>query len=208
MASAATTHAGIERPSRVDRVLARIDEANAADPNVLVVDDEAWPKERIHGRMAEAWIERLVRAPSDALRVAARGHHLRRWEVPRASQPEGRAGYHRWRKACQRHHAAGLAAILEKEGCDVAFTLRVVELVRKRGLASDPEVQALEDALCLVFLETQLADFAARHAPDKALDVLRKTLAKMTANGRRAALCEARLDPALRALVRGALPAA
>ena len=38
--------------------------------------------------------------------------------------------------------------------------------MRKEGLAHDAEVQALEDALCLVFLETQLADVAARLEPD------------------------------------------
>ena len=42
---------------------------------------------------------------------------------------------------------------------------RVQDLVRKRGLGKDPEVQTLEDALCLVFIETQLRDLAARLDP-------------------------------------------
>jgi len=52
--------------------------------------------------------------------------------------------------------------------------------VRKRGLGRDPEVQVLEDALCLVFLETQLADLAARLDADKLIDILRKTMRKMS----------------------------
>jgi hypothetical protein len=56
----------------------------------------------------------------------------------------------------------------------------VQDLVRKRGLGRDPEVQALEDALCLVFLETQLAEIASRMPDEKLLDVLRKTLRKMS----------------------------
>ena len=58
---------------------------------------------------------------------------------------------------------------------------RVEDLVQKRGLGRDPEVQALEDALCLVFLETQFHDIAARLPEAKLLDLTRKTLAKMSA---------------------------
>jgi len=37
-----------------------------------------------------------------------------------------------------------------------------------------------EDALCLVFLETQLAELAARLDDDKMLDVAAKTIRKMS----------------------------
>jgi DNA-binding FadR family transcriptional regulator len=57
----------------------------------------------------------------------------------------------------------------------------VQDLICKRGLGRDAEVQALEDALCLVFLETQFAELAARMTDDKTVDVLRKTLRKMSA---------------------------
>ena len=41
-------------------------------------------------------------------------------------------------------------------------------------------MQALEDALCLVFLETQFRELAERLEPAKLVDVTRKTLAKMS----------------------------
>ena len=45
----------------------------------------------------------------------------------------------------------------------------------------DPEVQALEDALCLVFLETQLAATADKlDDREKTIDVLRRTAVKMS----------------------------
>ena len=53
-------------------------------------------------------------------------------------------------------------------------------------LASDPEAQTLEDAMCLVFLETQACDFA-RKEPDKVDRILVQTLRKMSESGRRAA---------------------
>jgi hypothetical protein len=117
---------------------------------------------------------------SEALRLAARAHHVRRWEIPRAEFPEGGAGYHRWRRALHAHHAGILGAILADAGYDPATIARAQAIVAKQGLGRDPEVQALEDALCLVFLETQLRDVAGKLAEAKLLDVTRKTLAKMS----------------------------
>ena len=61
---------------------------------------------------ADLQTERLLEAPSDALRIAARAHHLRRWEVPRSSYPEGRAGYLRWRRDQKARHAREVADVL------------------------------------------------------------------------------------------------
>ena len=60
--------------------------------------------------------------------------------------------------------------------------------MRKRNLTRDPDVQVLEDALCLVFVETQFAELAAKLDPAKMVDVVRKTLKKMSAEGRAMAL--------------------
>ena len=56
--------------------------------------------------------------------------------------------------------------------------------MRKEQLGRDADADALEDALCLVFLETQLADVAARLEPDTLQRVIVKTAKKMTAAGR------------------------
>ncbi len=165
---------------RLSRTLAAIDAANADDPNRIVVGGSARPKELAHAEMVSAWIARLRPAASEALRLAARGHHVQRWVIPRSRYPEGRRGYHRWRRALHAHHAQLLGRILGEQGYDAATTSRVQDLVCKKGLGEDPEVQALEDALCLVFLETQLRDLAQRLDEQKLLDVLRKTLAKMS----------------------------
>ena len=44
---------------------------------------------------------------------------------------------------------------------------RVQQIIRKEHLRTDPVVQVHEDALCLVFLQTQLADVANRLGPEK-----------------------------------------
>ena len=107
--------------------------------------------------------------PTTRCSSPARGHHLRRWTSPRSSYPEGRAGYLRWRKALHEQHARELGALLEATGYDNATIERVQAIVRKDGLGragTDTATQTLEDALCLVFLETQLPEVAAKLEPD------------------------------------------
>ena len=67
--------------------------------------------------------------------------------------------------------------------------------MRKRDLARDPDVQVLEDALCLVFIETQFAELAAKLDRPKMVDVVRKTLKKMSAEGQTMALVARRCRP-------------
>lgn len=168
---------------RFRRAVASIDTRNSDDPNQIEVRGKLRPKELAHAELATEWIEQLVAEPSEALRLAARAHHLRRWAIARSSYPAGRAGYHRWRRALQQLHAEEVGEILEAHGYETATIDRVGALVKKQGLSrgNDPEVQALEDALCLVFLETQLASTAAKLADrEKTIDVLRRTAAKMS----------------------------
>lgn len=192
-------------PQRLARALAAIDDANRDDPNTLVVRGERRPKELAHAELVSEWVGGLRPDASEALRLAARAHHVRRWEIPRSAYPEGRAGYHRWRKAQHAHHAEVLRGILERAGYDEATIARAAALVRKQGLGRDPEVQALEDALCLVFVETQYAELALRLEPDKLLDVTRKTLRKMSPEAVRHAL-ELPLSDSSRESLERALP--
>jgi Domain of unknown function (DUF4202) len=169
-----------EDGGRFDRAIAAIDAANAADPNEIVVGGERRPKELAHAELVTGWVIRLDPDADEALLLAARAHHLRRWSIPRASYPEGRAGYLRWRRTLHEQHAVEVAGILESVGYDDATITRVKELVRKRGLGTDSDVQVLEDALCLVFIQTQLHDLAARVDADKLPGIVVKTAQKMS----------------------------
>ncbi|MCA9601038.1 MAG: DUF4202 domain-containing protein, partial [Myxococcales bacterium] len=102
-------------------------------------------------------------------------------EVPRASYPEGRAGYHKWRTDLMRKHAALAGELLTAAGYGEEVVARTRSLIEKRALRSDPDAQALEDAACLVFLELDCAEFVAKHDDDdKILGILRKTWSKMS----------------------------
>ena len=121
---------------------------------------------------------------SDEQLIAARAHHLRRWAIPRDDYPRDRAGYLRWRTALRRQHAEDVAGIMRDAGYGDDDIARVQAIVRKRGLGRDPDVQVHEDALCLVFLETQFDALTGQlDDEDKMIEILRKTAAKMSPEG-------------------------
>lgn len=79
--------------------------ANAEDPNTLEVRGETRPKELAHAELASEWVLALAPDASPVLQLAARAHHVRRWEIPRATESGGCAGYFRWRRKLQQDHA-------------------------------------------------------------------------------------------------------
>ncbi len=168
----------------ITRAIELIDSANADDPN----DRDGEPLAQAQGRIAHSWVLALDPAASEALQLAARAHHLRRWVVPRSSYPDGRPGYLRWRRDQKTRHAAELGEILRSAGVAPAVVDRATEIVAKVGLGSDPEVQTFEDAVCLTFVQTQFGTTADRLDEDKMVSVVAKTLAKMSDAGRAAAL--------------------
>ena len=168
---------------RFDAAIAAIDAANAQDPITIEVRGERRPKELAHAELMTEWVTRLDPDPSEVQLLAARAHHLRRWTSPRSSYPDGRAGYLRWRAALKQQHAAEVAGILAAAGYEPAEVEAVQRIVTKTGLGRDPVVQVHEDALCLVFLETQLASTAARLGDERIVEVIRKTVAKMSPTG-------------------------
>ncbi|MGZ4707521.1 MAG: DUF4202 domain-containing protein [Acidimicrobiales bacterium] len=190
--------------SRLDAAVAAIDEANSADPNRLVIDGVERPKEQVHAEMMTAWVLRLDPDADDAQLLAARAHHLRRWTRPRSDYPEGRSGYLRWRTALKAQHAEEVGEILAGCGYEPEVIDRVQRIVRKQDLRTDPATQTHEDALCLTFLQTQFSELAAKLGDDKTVDVVRKTLAKMSERGRAEALALA-LSPSEVSLVARAL---
>lgn len=165
---------------RFERALAGIDAANSADPNWIAVGDRERPKELAMAERVSEWVLKLRPNASLELRLAARAHHIRRWAIPRSSFPSGAAGYHRWRTRLQHFHAEQTGILLAGEGYAEDTILRVQALIRKIGLGWDVETQALEDALCLTFIELQLEDLAARIPEQKLAGILRQTLDKMS----------------------------
>ena len=172
---------------RFEAAVAAIDAANAADPVRVAVDGVERPKELVHADRVEHWVRTLDPDASDLQILAARAHHLRRWVVPRTDYPAGRAGYLRWRTDQRKRQAAEVGDILLASGYDADEIVRVGAIVSKRHLATDPVVQTHEDALCLAFIQLQFDELTDQLGDDHMVDVVRKTLAKMSPAGIEAA---------------------
>lgn len=190
--------------SRLDKAVALIDEANAADPNMAETADGARPAELVYGERMSETLQRFRPDASEMLKLAVRAQHLMRWSSPRSEYPMDKKGYHAWRNAAKRKHAEDVAAILSKAGYSENEIDTVQSLIRKEGLKRDPEAQALEDVACLVFMEHYFSEFATNHDREKLVGIVRKTWAKMSDEGHAAALA-LKLDAPAAALVEEAL---
>jgi Domain of unknown function (DUF4202) len=169
--------------NRLAQVIAAIDAANARDPGTIEVDGASVPAELVYGRRMSETLARMAPAASEHLRIAARGQHVERFTSPRASYPEGRVGYLKWRNDLKQFHARRLAEMMAAAGYGTDDIGRVGALVRKERLKSDAEVQMLEDVVCVVFLEHYLGDFLKKTDPDKLAGILAKTWSKMSPLG-------------------------
>lgn len=177
-----------ETASRLRSAFARIDAVNAEDPRTRAHDGSEVPQELLYARRMSATLDRFEPGASDALRLAVRAQHVARWRIPRGEYPGGKAGYKAWRTRLMGLHAEIADGILREVGYDEAIRERVGRLLRKQGIKRDSEVQTLEDVACLVFLEYYFDEFAAKHEDEKLVEILEKTLVKMSDRGRAAAL--------------------
>src|SRR3954464_3529506 len=117
--------------ARLRAAVDAIDAANGEDPTIVTVRERTGPKEIVHADLVSEWVLRLKPDADDALRIAARGHHFRRWTMPRSSYPTGRPAYLRWRKDLHEQHARELGALLTDAGYDEATIASVQAIVRK-----------------------------------------------------------------------------
>jgi hypothetical protein len=172
-----------------ERAIARFDAVNRADPNLETDGGTPQPKELLYACRMTEMLERFAPDASEAVQLAARCQHIRRWEIPRTSYPRTSAGYKQWRTRLQHLHAEIAGAILREEGYGEDTIERVAALLKKEKLKRDAESQLLEDVVALVFLEHYLAAFVAQHPEHDATklgDIVRKTARKMSPRGRAA----------------------
>lgn len=174
--------------TRLKATLAAFDEANLQDPNTELVNGNAVAKEWIYAQRMSEHLHKFCESPSEALQLAARSQHICRWKIPRNAYPMDRSGYKKWRLDLAQMHGDIAGEIMATHGYDETMISRVKDLLLKRSLKRDDEVQTLEDVVCLVFIEYYLEYFAGKHDEDKLIDIIRKTWNKMSSHGHAAAL--------------------
>jgi len=178
----------IKDTTRFQKAIERFDEENSKDPNQEVYKGQEISKELLYAIRMTEWLTRVSSKASEPLQLAARSQHICRWTIPRESYPMDRKGYLLWRTELKKFHADKASGILEECGYEQATIDRVKSLILKQRMKTDPESQALEDVVCLVFLEYYFEDFMAKHEPEKVVSIVRKTWNKMSESGQRHAL--------------------
>ncbi len=173
---------------RFNAAIARFDALNSEDPHTEVYNGKIYPKELLYAQRMTEWLLKVEPQPSEALQLAIRSQHLRRWTIPRRDYPMDLAGYNKWRNTLRKFHADLAGQVLQEVGYESETINRVQFLILKRQLKIDAEVQLLEDVVCLVFLENYFLDFARQHDEEKVIDIVQKTWRKMTPRGQEIAL--------------------
>ena len=176
---------------KFEAVIAAIDAENAQDPRRAEVDGESRPYESVYAERMTRHLDKIYPDASELLRIAARAQHIRRWDIPRDSHPTGRTGYQKWRLSLRKMHSELVGEIMQKNGYDADDIAQVGVFLRKEQLKKHPDSQALENVVDVVFLAYYWDDFVAKYNhydDDKLIDIVGKTLRKMSTTGHQAAL--------------------
>jgi len=167
--------------TQLQQVVEKIDQINDQDPN-RDNDPELGTQAstKLYGMRMSAMLQSFYPQASDLVRIAARAQHIKRWEYPRSDYPQGRKGYMQWRTHLYEVHARITSELMQQCGYSKPQCAHVEKMLKKRGLKKDPDVQTLEDIICLVFIRYYLSSFMQQHEEEKIIDIIRKTAAKMS----------------------------
>jgi len=174
--------------TKLEQAFHLFDAYNQHAPDKVTWNGQDYPSEYFYALKLYEWVKKLDPEASEPLLLASRCQHIGRWEIARTTYREGRVGYLTWRKALSKFHAQKATEILQSLGYETDIINRVNEIIVKKGLNTNSEVQTMEDALCLVFLEFQYDDLIRKQPEEKMIVILQKTWAKMSMAGKQFAL--------------------
>lgn len=171
---------------RFTRAISAFDAYHQKDPNTEIYNGAVLRSELLYAQRMSDRLSRFALYADESVKLAARCQHIGRWEIPRNNYPMNKKGYLQWRNEEKRHHASIAESILKDCGYDEGTIQQVKFLLMKKELHAHAGTQLLEDVVCLVFVEFYLEDFAGKHDDEKVIDILRKTMRKMTLPARQA----------------------
>ena len=153
------------------------------DPRKVDFEGKQMPFNLLYGQRMSTMMDVFEPDAEEILKLAARCQHIGRWEIPRSDFPMDRKGYLKWRSQLKIHHANVAEKILSEVGYEQDAVNQIRDLLMKKQLKQNPMTQTLEDVICLVFLEYYIDDFSKAHDQSKLVEILRKTILKMSSRG-------------------------
>jgi hypothetical protein len=173
--------------NKLESAFKRFDEYNSEDPNNITWNGESFPAELFYALKLYEWVLKLKPSANEALLLASRSQHIGRWKIPRKQYPMNRVGYLTWRSDLAMFHADTAGALMQQAGYEQEIIESVQQIILKKQIKKNEDVQVMENALCLVFLEYQYEDFIRQHDEEKIINIIRKSWRKMDEDGHQAA---------------------
>lgn len=165
---------------RFSKVISAIDQAHQSDPNFEKWEGKDYPVEYLNAIRMTQSLDDLYPNASEALKIACRCHHIYRWKIPRSEYPMNKVGYHQWRNTLKKYHAVETEKIMASHDYDSEIIEETKKIIEKRQLKLNPDSQAMEDVICIVFLKYGLHTFGPKYDESKVIDILTKTWHKMS----------------------------
>ena len=163
-----------------EKAITTFDAYNLNDPHQEEYEGKLVSKEMLYAQRMSSRLDDFYPNAPEYLKLAAHCQHIGRWEIPRESYPMDKKGYLQWRSVLKAHHAKLAEHILISCRYDQTTIDKVKSLLLKKDLQTNPDTKVLEDVICLVFIEHYLEEFAEKHEPKKVINILGKTLKKMS----------------------------
>lgn len=153
---------------------------NASDPSLEDFNGNLIPKSVLYGLRMSQCLDAYEPKAAIEVKLAARSQHIGRWEIARSKYPMDKKGYHTWRTTLAEHHANIAGKILKELSFEPELIEKVKFLLQKKDLKNNVNTQILEDTIFLVFVRFYLEEFAAKHEDDKVIEIIAKTLKKVS----------------------------
>ena len=174
--------------SKFKQAIKQFDSLNTLDPNTTIYKGKSYPKELLYAHRMTKTLLNYKPDATETVQLAVRSQHICRWEIPRSTYEQNRTGYLKWRKELAKFHASKASAILKSLNFDNSIIENVNQLLLKKGLKTNEDVQLLEDVVCLVFLKYYFEEFSIKYSSEKVTEILRKTWVKMSGKAHKIAL--------------------
>jgi hypothetical protein len=160
-----------------------IEKIHSSDPIQETLNGKQYPAEVLYCKRILNILDLVDPHSSYAMKLAVQCQHLQRWGVPRSEYTYDRRGYHQWRRKVMEYQLQQTQTVLSRAGVDGEDIRWIMTAIEKQGDKSNPEAQIITDTACLVFLKWYMEPFAVKHESEKVIDIMKKTLRKMSVAG-------------------------
>lgn len=160
-----------------------IDKAHSEDATQETDGGIVYPAELLYSERMLTILGLVSPESSYAMKLAVQCQHIHRWDVPRSDYTYDRRGYHQWRRVVMDYQLQYTQSLLSRIKMDEDDIQWIVKAIREQENKRNPDGQLIMDTACLVFLKWYMTPFAAKHENEKVVDILKKTMLKMSRNG-------------------------